>query len=103
MIMGFRSDISSRSSCSSRGPAWCIAAGGRREGIGWRVPAEQISLRDVLTAIDGPGDPSREPSLPSARVLATVLDEVRAAENAVLEGTSIAQLADRMTAADWTI
>ena len=39
------------------------AAGGYRLAR----PAEQISLREVLTAIDGPGEPPREAKEPAAR------------------------------------
>src|SRR5262245_34649065 len=55
------------------------AAGGYRLAR----PAGSITLREVLGAIDGPGDPPRESVRgAAARALATVLAEVRAAETA---------------------
>ncbi|WP_422927104.1 RrF2 family transcriptional regulator [Singulisphaera sp. PoT] len=65
--------------------------------------AEEISLREVLAAIDGPGEPPRETVEPAARALASVWEMVRAAEKAVLEQTSIAHLAGRTTPQDWII
>ena len=75
------------------------AAGGYRLAR----PAETISLGEVLTAIDGPGDPPRAALEPAAQVLATVLEHIRAAERAVLDRTSIAQLAERTMPLDWVI
>src|SRR5262245_25524263 len=69
------------------------AAGGYRLAR----PASTISLGEVLTAIDGPDAPPRAALKPAARVLAAVWEHVRAAERAVLDKTSIAQLAE-MTA-----
>jgi Rrf2 family transcriptional regulator, cysteine metabolism repressor len=62
-----------------------------------------ISLGEVLTAIDGPGDPPREGLGPIGESLAAVWDHIRAAERAVLERTTIAQLAGRTEAHDWVI
>jgi Rrf2 family cysteine metabolism transcriptional repressor len=72
---------------------------------GYRLarPADQISLGEVLTAIDGPGDPPRKAQEPAAHVLAAVLEQIRTAERAVLDRTSIAQLAARAMPLDWII
>jgi Rrf2 family cysteine metabolism transcriptional repressor len=75
------------------------AAGGYRLAR----PASSITLGEVLTAIDGPETPSREPLKPAARVLAAVWELVRAAERSVLDQTSIAQLAERTSPREWVI
>ena len=75
------------------------AAGGYRLA---RAPAE-ISLAEVLKAIDGPGDPPREAQGPAGRALASVWELIRAAELSVLDRTSIAQLAERTTPREWII
>jgi len=66
-------------------------------------PAEEISLGEVLTAIDGPGSPPRESHEPSAQALAMVWEHIRAAERSVLDQTSIAQLAERTAPHEWVI
>jgi len=65
--------------------------------------ASVISLGEVLTAIDGPEGPPRASLEPAARVLATVWEDVRAAERAVLDRTTIAQLAERTSPEEWVI
>ena len=72
---------------------------------GYRLarPAEQISLLEVLTSIEGPGEPPREAKEPAARVLASVVEHLHAAERTVLEQTTIAHLAGRSTSHDWVI
>ena len=52
---------------SSRG-----AAGGYRLAR----PADQISLGEVLSAIDGPGEPFREAQEPAAQALASVWEHL---------------------------
>ena len=75
------------------------AAGGYRLAR----PASRISLGEVLAAIDGPGEPPRESSEPAARVLAAVWEHIRAAEKAVLDRTSIAELSQRTAPHEWII
>ncbi|MGE5755488.1 MAG: RrF2 family transcriptional regulator [Planctomycetaceae bacterium] len=72
---------------------------------GYRLarPASSISLGEVLAAIDGPDAPPREPLRPAAQVLVAVWELVRAAERAVLDQTSIAQLAERTAPREWVI
>jgi len=66
-------------------------------------PTEQVSFREVLRAIDGPGEPARDAVGPVERALASVVEQVRAAERTVLEGTTIAQLAGQIEPHDWVI
>ncbi|MHC5536966.1 RrF2 family transcriptional regulator [Singulisphaera rosea] len=75
------------------------ASGGYRLARG----ADQISLGEVLSAIDGPGEPFRESSNPAGRVLASVWENLRSAERAILDQTSIAQLLSRTLPQDWVI
>jgi Rrf2 family cysteine metabolism transcriptional repressor len=65
--------------------------------------AEGISVGEVLTAIDGPAEPPREPDRPAARALAAVWREAFEAERAVLHGTNLAELLQGTAPRDWTI
>jgi Rrf2 family transcriptional regulator, cysteine metabolism repressor len=82
-----------------------LVASTRGASGGYRLarPAASISLGEVLTAIDGPEAPAREALKPAARVLAAVWEHVRVAERAVLDQTSIAQLAERTSPREWVI
>jgi len=75
------------------------AAGGYRLAR----PASRISLGEVLSAIDGPGEPPRESNEPAAKVLAAVWAHIRAAEQAVLDQTSIEELCQRTAPHEWII
>ena len=76
---------------------------------GYRLarPAASISLSEILGVIDGPdtalasGMASRRPTASS--VLATVWENVRAAELAVLDRTTIAELARECSPHEWII
>lgn len=76
---------------------------------GYRLarPAAQISLSEVLTAIDGPDDahlgPSATANRRGASVLAPVWESIRAAERLVLDHTTVAQLAEQSAPREWTI
>jgi Rrf2 family protein len=82
-----------------------LVASTRGASGGYRLarPATEISLGEVLSAIDGPPDPPRDPREPAKQALALVWEHLRAAERAVLDKTSIAQLAERTSPREWTI
>ncbi len=66
--------------------------------------AEAISLGEVLDAIEGPQDqPRDEHQGLAAQVLASVMEHLRIAERAVLDQTSMAQLAERSAPHEWVI
>jgi Rrf2 family cysteine metabolism transcriptional repressor len=69
-------------------------------------PASSISVSQILAAIDGPEVAPREPQSarrPAAALLDPVWERVRDAERAVLENTTVAQLAERSSPHEWTI
>ncbi len=72
---------------------------------GYRLsrPADQITLAEVLGAIEGPGEPHRETNGTTEPALLSVLDDIRANERAILSRTTIAQLAERIESHDWVI
>ncbi len=65
--------------------------------------AKDISLLEVILAIEGPAEPSRDDRNLASRVLATVLEQIRSAERAVLAETSMAHLAELSSPHDWVI
>jgi Rrf2 family protein len=86
-----------------KGAGLVVSTRGAAGGYRLARPASSISLGEVLTAIDGPENPIRVPQKPAAQVLAAVWEHVRAAERAVLDQTSIAQLAERTSPREWVI
>ncbi len=82
-----------------------LVASTRGAAGGYRLarPSASISLGEVLSAIDGPDNPPRESLKPANQVLASVWEDVRAAERAVLDKTTIAQLAERTSPHEWVI
>ncbi|WP_169979562.1 RrF2 family transcriptional regulator [Tautonia rosea] len=64
---------------------------------------DRISIGEVLLAIDGPEEPHREPQAPEARALASVWEEIRRAEQSVLERITLADVAERTAPRDWVI
>jgi Rrf2 family transcriptional regulator, cysteine metabolism repressor len=82
-----------------------LVASTRGASGGYRLarPAASISLGEVLTAIDGPEPPPREALEPAAQALSLVWKHVRAAEHAVLDQISIAQLAEQVSPREWVI
>jgi Rrf2 family cysteine metabolism transcriptional repressor len=66
-------------------------------------PAQTISLLEVMHAIEGPDQSPREEQNLASRVLASVVDRIRSAEQRVLAQTSMAQLADLSSPHDWVI
>ena len=81
----------------------------RGAGGGYRLarPASQISLSEIVIAIDGSNDARRNastmPNGPAASVLTPVWESVRAAERVVLDHTTIAQLAAQSSPNEWII
>jgi Rrf2 family transcriptional regulator, cysteine metabolism repressor len=80
----------------------------RGSGGGYRLAraSEMISIREILTAIEGPDRTPADPAGAHAGVasaLAAVWENARCAERAVLEGTTIAQLAAVVSPPEWTI
>jgi Rrf2 family protein len=83
-----------------------VSTRGAAGGYHLARPASTISMGQVLSAIDGPDVVARE-SHSTRRTAAAVLDplweSVRAAERAVLDSTTLAQLAERVSPHDWSI
>ena len=79
----------------------------RRDGrLSAGASAAAISLSEILTAIDAPETLVRDAggrARSTASVLASVWEDVRAAERAVLDRTTIAQLAERCSPHEWVI
>lgn len=86
-----------------KGAGLVVSTRGASGGYRLARPPERISLGEVLTAVDGPGDPPRTAVEPDAQALALVWEHVRAAERAVLDQTTIAQLAARTSPHEWVI
>src|SRR5262249_38159740 len=86
-----------------KGAGLVVSTRGASGGYRLARPAEEISLGEVLTAIDGPQEPPREAQEPVAQALAAVWEHVRAVERSVLDQTSIAQLVARTAPREWVI
>jgi Rrf2 family transcriptional regulator, cysteine metabolism repressor len=89
-----------------KGAGLVLSTRGASGGYRLARPAESISLGEVLSAVDGPDTTVRGPHCamrPMAAVLASVWDRVEAAERAVLDRTTIADLAEQGSAPEWTI
>jgi Rrf2 family transcriptional regulator, cysteine metabolism repressor len=68
--------------------------------------ASSISLSEILSAVEGPDTVHRDVSgskRSTAAVLNPVWESVRAAERAVLDRTTIAQLAEQCSPHEWII
>jgi Rrf2 family transcriptional regulator, cysteine metabolism repressor len=63
--------------------------------------AEDISVADVIDAIDGPRDVPRQSTLSFAPELTELLKRAREAERHVLASTNIAQLTSPVLPVDW--
>jgi Rrf2 family cysteine metabolism transcriptional repressor len=75
---------------------------------GYRLAREasSISLGEVLGAVDAPETMRKDLELPSrstSSILNSVWEDVRAAERAVLDGKTIAHLAEQCSAQEWVI
>jgi Rrf2 family protein len=80
------------------------AAGGYRLAR----PSEAISVSEVLSAIDGPDLaprdlPNTKTKRRAAQILGRLWEQVREAERAVLDQTSIAALVEQTSPHEWTI
>jgi Rrf2 family protein len=82
-----------------------VSTRGASGGYHLARPASSISLGEVLTAIEGPEAAREHPGArrSAATVLEPVWASVRAAERAVLDGTTIAQLAEQSSPQEWII
>jgi Rrf2 family transcriptional regulator, cysteine metabolism repressor len=85
-----------------------LVASTRGAAGGYRLarPAARISLSEILTAVDGADNTRGDSSgtkRPTASVLASVWESVRAAERVVLDHTTIAQLAEQSSPHEWII
>src|SRR3954469_2522563 len=78
-----------------KGAGLVVSTRGASGGYRLARPATSITLGAGLTAIEGPDAAARQHLKPAAEALAAVGAHVRAAERAVLDQTSIAQLAER--------
>jgi len=85
-----------------------LVASTRGASGGYRLArdASSISLSQVLTAVDGP-ETTRPSAVgtkrPPVSLLASIWEDVRAAERAVLDRTTIAHLAEQCSPHEWII
>jgi Rrf2 family cysteine metabolism transcriptional repressor len=89
-----------------KGAGLVVSTRGAAGGYRLAREASTISLGDVLLAVDGPDVRRREypvTNRQASSVLDSVWESVRDAERAVLEGTTIAQLADQSAPSEWII
>jgi Rrf2 family transcriptional regulator, cysteine metabolism repressor len=86
-----------------KGAGLVVSTRGASGGYRLARQPEEISLGEVLSAIDGPSELPRESLEPAAQALARVWAHVREAERAVLDQTSLAQLAEHSAPQEWVI
>jgi Rrf2 family protein len=67
-----------------------------------RMP-DQITVADVITAVDGRNDAGGRGESMAAKNLAQLLTDARSAEQSVLKSTTIAQLAEIVAPHDWVL
>lgn len=65
--------------------------------------ADEITVADVIAAVDGPGDGQKRAGSLAAELLADLLERARAAERSVLAEATIGQIADRIAPQDWVL
>lgn len=65
--------------------------------------ADEISVVEVITCIDGPGDPPRKATSPAAQGLVALMQRAQAAEREVLASATIAQLLAPDAPRDWVV
>ncbi len=81
--------------------AGCVASTrGASGGYQLAMPPEEISLADIMTAIDGPfpsqHEPAASPRSPATRALCNTWNEVLNTERSLLQEVSFAELVQRM-------
>lgn len=86
-----------------KGAGLVVSVRGASGGYRLARPAERISLGEVLAAIDGPEPAPRDLQGVAAQALASVWEDVRVAERAVLDRTTIAHLRERTAPREWVI
>jgi Rrf2 family protein len=83
-----------------KGAGYVASTRGASGGYQLAMPPEQITLSDIMTAIDGPlpirHEPAASPRSLATQAVCAVWDEVLAGERAKLEEVSLADLARRM-------
>jgi Rrf2 family cysteine metabolism transcriptional repressor len=65
--------------------------------------AEEMTVADIVRAIDGLGDPPRKAASPAARELGALFQRARTAERDVLSAASIAQFSGTVPLNDWVL
>jgi Rrf2 family cysteine metabolism transcriptional repressor len=89
-----------------KGAGIVVSTRGASGGYRLARPAGSISLGEVLCAVDRPESGARVSNggrRPMAAALSSVWDQVEAAERAVLDRTTIADIAQQCSAPEWTI
>jgi len=86
-----------------KGAGLVISTRGSSGGYRLARPPEEISLIEVLRAVDSHGITLQDRSGPSAPVLAQVWGQILAWETELLSGTSIANLLERCNTHDWVL
>ena len=65
--------------------------------------AEEITIADVISIIDGPGDPLRKAAFTTARDLGEIFQRARSAERLVLAGVKIAEFVGQSVLGDYVL
>jgi Rrf2 family cysteine metabolism transcriptional repressor len=65
--------------------------------------AEAITLAEVISIIDGPGDPPRKATSPTARDLGEIFQRAHSAERLVLAGVKIAEFVGQPVVSDYVL
>lgn len=88
-----------------KGAGLVVSTRGAAGGYRLARPPEQITVAEVLEAIDGPSKPAppRASQGPAAQALMDVWRELHAAERRVLERTTLAGLLARSSPREWVI
>ncbi len=83
-----------------KGAGYVNSTRGASGGYQLSLPPEQITLADVMTAIDGPfpsrHEPAASPRSHATKALCSVWNEVLSAEKAMLDEVTYAELVRRM-------